>query len=153
MTEQGIEQGAQAQLLERMQEWKKTFESQDVDGMMSYYTGDTFTAFDLMPPIQFRGKDHWRRNWVTFFGAFEGAPKLEFADLEVHASGDLAVVRLLARLIGTMDGDEIDAWVRQTNCFRRTDGVWLMFHDHVSFPTDFATGRSLMELSPDKPVG
>ncbi len=153
MTDQGTDVAVEAQLLERMQEWKKTFESKDVDGMMSYYAGDAFTAFDLMPPIQFRGADHWRRNWVNFFGAFEGAPQLEFADVEVHASGGLAVVRLFTRLVGTMGGQAVDMWVRQTNCFRLIDGVWLMFHDHVSFPTDFSTGRSLMELSPDKPFG
>ncbi len=142
------------QVLQRMQDWKKTFESKDVDGMMSFYAdGESFSAFDLMPPIEFRGGDMWRLNWETFFAAWTGTPALTFSDVEVYASGDLSFVRLLCRLEGTMSGQALDLWVRQTNCFRLLDGQWLMIHDHVSMPTDFATGQSLMNLSPDKPFG
>ena len=36
--------------------------------MMSFYAdGDAFSAFDLMPPIEFRGGTGWRDNWVDFF--------------------------------------------------------------------------------------
>lgn len=136
------------ELLDRMQEWKRTFEAKDVEGMMSFYAGEAFTAFDLMPPIQFRGAEMWRRNWVGFFAAFQGAPTMEFADVEVQASGDLGLVRLLNRLTGRMSGERIDIWVRQTNVFRLIDGVWLMVHDHVSVPTDFATGQALLDLTP-----
>lgn len=142
------------QVMERMQDWKATFESKDVDGIMTYYAdGDAFSAFDLMPPIEFRGGDMWRENWVTFFAAWHGSPRLEFADFEVYAASDLAFVRGLVRLTGTMNGQQMDLWVRQTNCFKLIDQQWLMIHDHVSFPTDFATGQSLMALSPDKPLG
>ncbi|MGL5860051.1 MAG: YybH family protein [Phycicoccus sp.] len=147
------EQSTVEQVLRVMDRWKAAFEAKSVDEMMSFYTeGTQFSAFDLMPPIEFRGGERWRDNWTTFF-ALWGAVRLEFADLEAHASGELAVVRLFSRLTGTMSGQEVDLWVRQTNCFRLVDGEWLMFHDHVSVPTDFATGRSLLGLSPDNPFG
>ncbi|MFD3375784.1 MULTISPECIES: YybH family protein [unclassified Streptomyces] len=142
------------QIRQRMEDWRTSFEAKDVDGMMSFYAdGDAFSAFDLMPPIEFRGGDMWRQNWVGFFAAWEGALHLEFSNVEVHASHDLAIVRLLVRLVGTMEGQKFDLWVRTTNCFRRIDGEWLMIHDHVSVPLDFATGQSLMNLSPAKPFG
>ncbi len=142
------------QVLSRMQDWKQAFEAKDVDAMMSFYVaGHAFSAFDLMPPIEFRGGQMWRENWVGFFAAWAGTPVLELSDVEVTASGELSVVRLLVRLVGTMSGQELDLWVRQTNCFRLVDGQWLMFHDHVSLPTDFATGQSLMGLSPSRPFG
>lgn len=128
--------------------WKDSFESKDVDAMMSFYAPEGFTAFDLMPPLQFTGGPMWRENWVTFFEAFTGPVTLEFADLEVYASGDLAFIRAFVRLAGIMYGNDLDTWVRQTNCFRLIDGEWLMIHDHVSWPTDFATGQSLMTLTP-----
>jgi len=141
-------------VLQRMTEWKEAFEAKDVDGIMTFYAdGDGFSAFDLMPPIQFRGGDMWRQNWIGFFAAWAGAPSLEFADMEVLVSDRIAVVRLLTRLTGEMGGQHLDMWVRQTNCFRLADEQWLMFHDHVSFPTDFTNGQSLMALSPDKPFG
>ncbi|GGP64850.1 nuclear transport factor 2 family protein [Saccharothrix coeruleofusca] len=138
----------------RMEQWRKTFEAKDVEGMMSFYAdGEAFSAFDLMPPIEFRGGEMWRRNWVDFFAAWRGPLRLDFADVEVHASTDLGFARLLVRLVGTMNGQEVDLWVRTTNCFRRVDGQWLMIHDHVSVPLDFATGRALTTLSPSKPMG
>ncbi|WP_380167593.1 nuclear transport factor 2 family protein [Jannaschia sp. R86511] len=137
------------QVLARMAQWRATFEAKDVDGMMTFYAdGDAFSAFDLMPPLEFRGGAGWRANWVSFFAAWQGVPHLELTDVEVHGAGDLAVVRAMVRLHGTMSGQATDLWVRQTNVFRHLGGQWLMVHDHVSVPTDFATGRSLTDLSP-----
>lgn len=142
------------QVLLRMEDWKTAFESKDVDGVMAFYAdGDAFSAFDLMPPIEFRGGDEWRSNWEGFFSAWTGSPALTFADVEVYASGDLSFVRLFCRLEGTMSGQVLDLWVRQTNCFRLIGGQWLMIHDHVSMPTDFATGQSLMDLAPKSSLG
>ncbi|MGW2133491.1 YybH family protein [Streptomyces coelicoflavus] len=142
------------QITRRMQDWKTSFEAKDVDAMMSFYAdGDAFSAFDLMPSIEFRGGDMWRRNWVRFFAAFEGPLRMEFSGLEVIASPGLSIARLMVRLVGRMDGRPFDAWVRTTNCFRPVDGEWLMVHDHVSMPLDFGTGRTLMNLSPTKPFG
>jgi ketosteroid isomerase-like protein len=46
------------------------------------------------------------------------------------------------------NGTKIGYWLRWTACFRRIDGAWLIEHDHVSVPTDFATGRSKLDLEP-----
>ncbi|WP_424187882.1 YybH family protein [Actinokineospora sp. G85] len=142
------------EVLQRMRDWKTSFAAKDVDAMMSFYAdGDAFSAFDLMPPIEFRGGDMWRAGWVAFFAAFQGPLSLEFSGMEVHASDELAVARVFVRLVGVLNGQDTDMWVRTTNCFRRIDGRWLMFHDHVSVPLDFATGRSLTHLTPEKPFG
>ncbi|GEB54371.1 YybH family protein [Streptomyces cacaoi] len=132
----------------RMEEWKKAFESKDVDSIMAFYAPEGFTAFDLMPPFQFEGGEMWRKNWVDFYEAFDGPIELELADLRVDAQADLAIARCAVRMAGTMSGRPMDSWVRTTNCFRRIEGEWLMFHDHVSWPIDFATGKALMDLTP-----
>jgi ketosteroid isomerase-like protein len=137
------------QIKRRMQDWKRTFEAKDVEGMMTFYAeGQAFSAFDLMPPIEFRGGEQWRQGWGNFFGAFDGPLGLEFSGLEVHANDDLAFARLFIRLQGVMNGQDTDMWVRTTNCFRLIAGQWLMVHDHVSMPTDFATGQTLTNLKP-----
>ncbi|MGW7353575.1 YybH family protein [Streptomyces sp. NPDC054784] len=143
-----------AQVRQRMLDWKDAFEAKDVDRMMPFYVdGEEFSAFDLMPPIEFRGGDVWRENWVGFFAAWQGPLALEFSGLEVIASGELAFARLMVRLVGTLEGEGRDMWVRTTNCFRLVDGEWLMVHDHVSVPLDFASGLSLTHLSPTAPFG
>jgi ketosteroid isomerase-like protein len=140
---------AEADVRDVVLRWKTSFEAKDVDAMMTFYAPDGFTAFDLMPPLEFSGGPMWRENWVTFFAAFDGPIRLDLSGLQIHTGGDLAFMRAFVRLRGVMYGDDLDTWVRQTNCFRLVDGAWLMIHDHVSWPTDFATGRSLMALVPD----
>lgn len=54
----------------------------------------------------------------------------------------------LTRLSGTLSGQPTDMWVRETNCLRKFDGIWLVVHDHVSVPMDFQTGRALSGLKP-----
>ncbi|MGW0574311.1 YybH family protein [Streptomyces tauricus] len=132
----------------RMQDWKEAFESKDVDSIMAFYAPEGFTAFDLMPPFQFEGGEMWRKNWVNFYEAFDGPIELELADLRVYAQADLAIARCAVRLDGTMFGHHMDSWVRTTNCFQRIEGEWLMIHDHVSWPTDFATDKALKDLTP-----
>lgn len=137
------------QLLQQFDAWKTAFEAEDVDWVMSFYApGDELVAFDLMPPIQLVGEKMWRDNWVNFFNQFEGNPVLETRVLKTYGSGDIAFIYGFTRLTGSMQGQPLDMWARQTNCFRKIGDDWLIVHDHVSFPTDFATGRSLTDLQP-----
>ncbi|MCD5353676.1 YybH family protein [Kineosporia mesophila] len=136
------------QIQERMLAWRDAFVSRDVDAIMSFYAPEGFTAFDLMPPFEFSGGPMWRRNWETFYTSFDGPIGLEIADLIIHASAELAIARCAVRMSGTMFGNPIDAWTRTTNCFALIEGQWLMIHDHVSWPIDFATGKALMDLTP-----
>lgn len=136
--------------------WRETFESQDVDAMMSFYVPDIYT-YDLMAApepdglkMAFDGEAVWRQNWVTFFEMFEDDLRVTIEDLTVYQSGDIATVRGLTRLQGTLtSGQYVDMWARETNVLRRINGTWLIVHDHVSVPIDFQTGQALTSLSPD----
>lgn len=135
--------------------WRETFERQDVDAMMSFYVPDIYT-YDLAAPepdglkMAFDGEAIWRQNWVTFFDMFEDDLRVTIEDLTVYQSGDIATVRGLTRLQGTMtSGQYVDMWTRETNVLRRVNGTWLIVHDHVSVPIDFASGQALMDLSPN----
>ena len=137
----------EAQIRQQLGNWKAAFEASDIEKMMSFYAPE-IVAFDLMPPIEFVGEDAWRANWVNFFEQFDGNPILELENVEVYCSGDIAFNRGFTRLKGTMQGQPMDMWVRQTNCFHRIDGAWLIIHDHVSVPVDFSTGMALTDLTP-----
>lgn len=136
--------------------WREMFERQDVDGMMSFYVPDIYT-YDLMAApepdglkLAFDGEAIWRQNWVTFFEMFEDDLKVTIDDLTVYQSGDIATVRGLTRLQGTLiSGQYVDMWARETNVLRRVNGTWLIVHDHVSVPIDFASGQALMSLKPN----
>ncbi|WP_162252447.1 MULTISPECIES: nuclear transport factor 2 family protein [unclassified Rhizobium] len=135
--------------------WLKAFASQDLEQMMSFYVDDIY-SYDLMAApteaglaMAFDGEQIWRQNWVSFFGMFAEDLVITIEDLTVYQQGDLATVYGLTRLEGTIvDGPSVDMWVRETNLLRRINGRWLVVHDHVSVPFDFATGKALTDLKP-----
>ena len=87
-------------------------------------------------------------NWARVFAAYDDID-YEVRDLDVTVGGDVAFVRSLNRLSGTLAGGRRAAtWVRWTGCLRRLDGEWLIVHDHVSVPLDMASGTALTGLEP-----
>jgi ketosteroid isomerase-like protein len=99
--------------------------------------------------MAFDGEAIWRQNWIGFFGMFDDDLVITIDDLTVYQQGDLATVRGLTRLEGTLVGGPfVDMWVRETNVLRGVDDRWLVLHDHVSVPFGFATGQALTSLGP-----
>ena len=135
--------------------WLEAFASQDLEQMMSFYAEDIY-SYDLMAApteaglgMAFDGEYIWRQNWISFFGMFDEDLVITIEDLTVYQQGDLATVYGLTRLEGTIvGGPYVDMWVRETNLLRRVGDRWLVLHDHVSVPFDFATGRALTNLVP-----
>lgn len=105
-------------------------------------------AVDIMPPLQFGDRDAYETNGVNFLKQFDGNPTLQVKNLTITCSGDVAFVRALTRMQGTMQGQPFDSWTRETNGLRKIDGTWLVVHDHVSVPVDFSTGKALLDLEP-----
>ena len=139
----------QAQIVQRREDWKAAVEAGDVERVMSFYApGDEYVGFDIMPPLQFVGWDAFRTNWINFFQLFDDIPTMEFKHMRVTCSGDVAFVHGFTRIKATMNGQPLDIWTRETNCLRKIDGTWLLVHDHVSVPTDFDSGKALLDLRP-----
>jgi ketosteroid isomerase-like protein len=126
----------------------------DLDGVMSIYAPDLVT-FDIVAPLQKIGADGKRANWRDVFAMYQRPLGYEVRDVKIGVSGDVAFAHSLNRISGTLrNGSHIAQWLRWTACFRKVGrigsgrGDWLIVHDHVSVPTDFATGRALLGLAP-----
>jgi ketosteroid isomerase-like protein len=120
----------------------------DLEAAMSLYAVDV-VSFDFEPPLQHVGADAKRRNWVAVFEAYERPLGYEVHDLNISVAGDIAFTHSLNRVSGTLkNGAQTDMWLRATMGLRQIDGVWLIGHDQVSVPVDFATGMALRDLSP-----
>jgi ketosteroid isomerase-like protein len=118
---------------------------------MSFYASD-IVSFDLDPPLRYAGADRKRRAWQELFAAYTGAIAYEVRELNVTTHGELAFVHSLNHVNGTLaSGHMTDLWVRWTACFRRTDGVWRVVHDHVSVPADLEHGQAVLNLTPRDP--
>jgi uncharacterized protein (TIGR02246 family) len=128
--------------------WTKAFTKQDVDSIMALYADDII-AYDVVPPLQYVGKDAYRGDYQQFLSQYEGNLRVEVRDLHVGATGDLGYAAGLELISGTLkNGQKSDVWLRFTSLFRKSDGRWLDFQDHVSVPVDIESGKAMLDLKP-----
>jgi uncharacterized protein (TIGR02246 family) len=138
-------QSAVRALLDHQNEaiWNK-----DIDRLMSLFAPD-IVYFDVVPPLQFVGAAALRGRFLDWFAGFKGPMKMEMRDLRVLARGDSAVACRLSRVTGTLQtGQEVGRWVRATSCCQRSNGGWLVTHEHISMPVDLKSGMAAMDLAP-----
>jgi ketosteroid isomerase-like protein len=122
--------------------------AREVDAVMKHYAPDVL-AYDLLPPLQYRGAEALRRRLAGWLGSFAGAIAFEMRDLAITTGGDVAFCHSLNGVCGTAaDGERIDMWWRATMGFRRIGGVWLVTHAHSSEPFDMPSGKALTGLRP-----
>lgn len=132
---------------ERVDTLVEAVRTMDLDGIKTMFAPN-LVSFDIEPPLRHLGAEAKWNNWIKVFTVYQ-AVDYEIRDLTVQVSGDLAVAYAVNHISGTLQsGDKTDYWVRWTAVFRRIDGTWLITHDQVSVPTDFATGRSKLDLQP-----
>jgi len=119
------------------------FNAKNVDAIMKVYVpGNGLVVFDVIPPRQFVGAQAYRKDWEGLFAMFKGPLKFELSDLAVSVDHSLAYGHSIQHLTGTDTGDHpIDLTVRVTDVYRKTNGQWLIEHEHVSIPVDLSTGK------------
>ena len=49
--------------------------------------GDAVNAYDVVPPLQFEGKDAYRKDYVAFLAQHVATIHAEFRDLRILSSG------------------------------------------------------------------
>jgi uncharacterized protein (TIGR02246 family) len=138
----------EAQIRELIDRWLKALRAKDLDGIMSCYAPDIL-LFDLLPPLQYVGADAYRKNWAEWFPTFRGPIGYEIRDLSITTGDDVAFSHGLNRISGKRtDGEETDAWVRATVCYRKIHGKWMVAHEHVSVPFYMDSGKASVDLKP-----
>jgi len=126
----------------------KAIGAKDIDGVMSLYAPN-IVSFDIDPPLRYAGADNKHRAWQKVFAAYTGPVVYEVRDLNVTTHRELAFVHSVNHVKATLASGHItDMWLRWTACFRQTDGVWLVVHDHVSVPADLERGEAVLNLTP-----
>jgi ketosteroid isomerase-like protein len=131
-----------------LESWSEAAGAKDIDRLMSHYSPD-IVYFDVVPPLQFTGSAAVRANFLRWFDGFESSIGQEIGDSHLLVSGDIAVAYMLIRASGTLKGGrEVGYWVRATVACKRSDGRWLITHEHISLPFDFEKGGVAMDLVP-----
>jgi uncharacterized protein (TIGR02246 family) len=139
-----------AQIRALYDRWTKAFEARDLDAVMSCYApGDELVAYDVTPPLEYRGTAAYRKDFQDYFNGYAGRLHVEYRHVGIMSDGDLGVFQALERNSGRLkNGERVDIWLRVTSVARRIGGRWLIVHDHVSVPADFATGKAMQNLTP-----
>jgi len=140
----------EAEIRQLLDQWTKAFRTKDIHGIMSIYeTGNDLVAYDIVPPLQYTGFDAYKKDYQDFLDQFQGGLDVEVREVSIVAGDTVAFSRGLERITGTLkSGEKFDAWMRFTECYRKSHGHWLAIHDHISVPVDFASGKALLDLKP-----
>lgn len=142
------EKTAERQIHDWIDSWTKAFSAKDVDRVMELYTDDV-VAYDIVPPLQYIGKPAYRADYQQFFAQYEDNLHVEVRDLHLGVNGELGYATGLEMISGTLKrGQKSNTWVRFTSLYRKVNGKWLDFHDHVSVPADIESGKALLDLKP-----
>ena len=91
-------------------QWAKAFKARDLDGIMALYApGDAVVSYDIVPPLQYAGKDAYRKDYAEFLAQYVGPIEVEYRDMRVVADDHVAFIHALERLSGTMkNGQKTD---------------------------------------------
>jgi uncharacterized protein (TIGR02246 family) len=140
----------EAEIRQLLDHWAKAFHAKDLNGIMSIYEpGGALVSYDLVPPLQYAGFEAYKKDYQEFLDQFQGPVDIEYRDLKIFAGDTVAFSRGLERMTGALkNGQQFDAWVRFTECYRKTHGRWLAIHDHISVPIDLDTGKAVLNLKP-----
>src|SRR3954451_9480855 len=92
-----------AEIKDLYDRWAKAFEAGDVEGIMSVYApGDAVVAYDVVPPLQYKGKDAYRKDYQEFLNQYDGPVHVEYRDMRILSSGDVAFIHALERFTGKL---------------------------------------------------
>ncbi len=121
-------------LRERVESLAQAIRAKDVDAVMAHYAPDVVT-YDVMPPLETRGADAYRKNFERWFASMQGPIDYEMVDPRISMGDNHAFCHCLSHVRGTRAGGaKADYWVRVTACFQKVNGQWLVNHEHVSLP-------------------
>jgi uncharacterized protein (TIGR02246 family) len=140
----------EAQIKNLFDQFMAACNAKDVNAIMKFYVADeTLLVFDVVPPRQYAGANAYRKDWEEFAAIFKGPSKCEISDLSITADGAMAFAHSIQRVTGTDTKDKpVDLTVRVTDVFRKTNGNWLVVHEHVSVPVDLDTGKPDLTSKP-----
>src|SRR3954454_9108175 len=83
--------------------WKAAFQAKDVDGVMQTYApGAQLVSYDIVPPLQFKGADAYRKDYSEFFAQFAGRLHIDLPDMQIEAGRDVGFAFSLERLSGKL---------------------------------------------------
>jgi ketosteroid isomerase-like protein len=84
-----------------------------------------------------------------WFSSFDGPIDYDIQNLQIIADNEVAFSYGLNHVDTTKaDGGKLEMWWRETICYRKEDGRWIIVHQHSSVPLDVKTCNASLSLKP-----
>ncbi|MEM7046727.1 MAG: nuclear transport factor 2 family protein [Pseudomonadota bacterium] len=118
--------------------WGDALYCKDLQAMHKDYA-DAYCLYDVKESVN--DVEGVKQLWRQCFPYFD-KPTVEYKDMVIHASDDMAVAYFRCRISGTaepMPEEIANAWLRGTAAYRKIDGQWKCIHEHNSFPVNAET--------------
>jgi ketosteroid isomerase-like protein len=120
-------------------------DARSVDRIVQYFDPQV-VMYDFTPPTV--------RGLSAFVGhvkeVFAGMPSFDVQILEMHITADreLGFANSVQRVIvrDTKGDITLDGVFRNTNCYHKRNGRWLIQYEHISFPVDLTSGKVVLQL-------
>jgi ketosteroid isomerase-like protein len=121
-------------------------DARSADSVAQYFDPQV-VMYDFTPPTV--------RGLSAFIGhvneVFAGMPNFDVQILEMHITADreLGFANSVQRVIvkDAKGSITLDGVFRNTNCYRKVHGHWLIQYEHISFPVDLASGKVVLQLN------
>jgi len=134
----------------RLEEKARAYAARDVDRVMDLYeNSSTVSVFDPGPPDEYCGFGAVTETIGNFINGAE-TMELTYQGDRAVASGDLGTAWSLVRIRTRLkNGVDVDVICRQTNVWRRVDGVWKVIHEHNSVTMSPEQADALFSQDPE----
>lgn len=138
----------EAHIRELIDQQIKAVRDKNIDQALKNYHEDVL-SFDVVDPLRFIGIDAIRKRLEEWFSTFQGPIENEIKDLKIELSGNVAFCSRLNHVNAIkVDGGKLDMWWRETTCFKKIDGRWMITHVHSSVPFNTQNGKASTALKP-----
>ena len=132
MTTENTKSHEEAQIRAALDARADAIRNKNVQGVLNQFAEESVRFF-LATPLQ--ATVPLKDDLEDWFATWRGPIGYEIRDLKITAGDDVAFSHSLSRYSGTKtDGEKPDVWFRDTLCFRKIDGQWLITHAHESVP-------------------
>ena len=117
------------QIRQLINDWAKATREGNKDAVLSSHASDLL-IFDVLAPLQYKGTEAYRKSLDEWWPTDEGEALFEMHELGITTGETVAFAYCLIECGKKPNPD----WVRTTFCLQKTDGKWMITHQHGSMP-------------------
>lgn len=110
-------------------DWETATKTGNDDVVLSNHSADLL-IFDVLAPLQYKSAEAYRKSWEDWRPKDEVEPLFKMHELKITKGETVAFAHCL---IECGQKPNVD-WVRATFCLTKTDGKWIINHQHGSMP-------------------